>query len=194
MTQRHLWTPPTQWHQTMSSLAVALGVALSGDPVAKVTYGDTLYGWGTAELTETRKVGQGIAESDIYSLGVGARKSIGDFWVFGEFGYSYLDHTVKPSVQEEVVYTELVQAHNVYNRPVPVDQSNFDTRWEADDGLVGVIGVGYRVTPSLSLELSYRDLTVKEYQKLYTEGRDTWWQETNYISRSTTQFMVSWTF
>ena len=164
----------------------------------RAQYGDNLYIYGQYEAPEIRVVGQGLSDSEIYSVGLGARKDLGDFFIFGEFGYGYIENDIAPQVEQEVVYTHLVSRHNVYNRPVPVDQSDFNTSYDLSGGLLGAIGAGWQVTPHVDFSVAYRAFYGKERYKLWSPSVvakcDCWWQETNSRDLSSFEFRISYNF
>ena len=162
------------------------------------------YVYGQNETPNIRMLGQGIGDSSIYSLGVGARKYWGVFFVFGEVGYGVIDQGANRTIQQEIVYTELVLRHNVEFRPIPVypqgnyDQDSYETVWELDDGLLGAIGIGYQLGDHVSLTGAYRPFYVKEHIELYdAEKRKNgggWWQETRSLDLSAFEFRVEYKF
>lgn len=163
-----------------------------------------LYLWGQYEDLSVRILGQGVGDSSIASFGLGARKSIGDFFVFGEIGYGVIDEGANKTIQQEVVYTDLLMNHRVDGRPAPVllendyDQDSYDTVWELDDGFLGAVGVGYQYGP-VSLSVAYRPFYAREHIELRDEDwRELtgggWWQESRSRDLSSWQLSVGWTF
>ena len=164
-----------------------------------------LYLFGGWEDPTVRMLGQGIGKAEIFSVGVGAKKELGDgFFVFGEVGYGKIEQEHRLRIQQEVVYTELVGNHNVYKRPVPVtltgpyDQDSYETSWELDDGILGAIGVGYQFNPHLSLTGAYRPFYVAEYIHMANPGAKEagkgYWEEHRSRDLSTFQFHIVYIF
>jgi hypothetical protein len=163
-----------------------------------------LYLWGGFEEVGVRILGQPVADTEVLSVGVGARKTIGDFFVFGEVGYGFLNSEANLMVQQEVVFTELVHNHESESRPVPVtvngnyDQASYETSWDLKDGVMGRLGVGFKVTEGLSLEFSYRPFFVKEHIELWDEERREagggWWEESRNRNLSSFELGISYTF
>jgi len=163
-----------------------------------------VYVFGGYEDPTVRMLGQGVGTAEIYSLGLGARKDVGDFFVFGEIGYGKIEQEPRLGIQQETVYTELVGRHNVYNRPVPVDlggpydQTSYESSWELDDGILGAIGVGYQINPHLSVTGAYRPFYVAEYISIANPGAKEaglgYWEEHRSRDLSSFQFHVLFTF
>lgn len=174
------------------------------------------YIWGQWEDTTTRFLGQPLADTEIISFGLGWKGYFTEekrsYW-FGEIGYATLDHSINHSIQQEIVYTELVDRHYKTNRPVPVglpqdrpllqlgdkyDQVTYETKWETKDGYTGAIGVGYEITKHLVGTLAYRPLFVREHIELYDEevraSGGGWWQESRNRDYSTIQVGLRWDF
>ncbi len=199
---------------TALTLSVALGYSQYTDeegPEPEVHYKievgheeSPLYAFGGYEQLDVRMLGQAIGELDIFSVGLGARKNIGDFFVYGELGYGVLDNSPVDKIQQEIVYTELVGRHNVEFRPIPVypqgpyDQESYETVYEVDDGILGAIGVGYQPTEHLSFTIAYRPFYVREHMEIYDEERRArgggWWQESRSLDLSSWQLSTRWTF
>ena len=199
---------------TALTLSVALGYSQYTDeqgpepePHFRISVGHEdkpYYLWGQWEDLTVRMLGQGVADADIYSFGAGARKSYGDFFGFFEIGYGLVNEHPNSTIQQEIVYTELVLRHNVEFRPIPVypqgnyDQDSYETVWELDDGLLGEVGVGYQHSDNLSFTASYRPFYVREHIELYdAEQRANgggWWQESRSRDLSSFQLRVQWEF
>ena len=199
---------------TALTLSVALGYSQYTDeegpePEAhfKVEVGheeSPLYAFGGYEQLDNRILGQALGELDIFSVGLGARKNIGDFFAFGEIGYGLVDNAANMVIQQEIVYTELVGRHERPFRPIPVfpqgpyDQDSYETVYEVDDGILGAIGVGYQPTESLSFTMAYRPFYVREHMEIYDEETRAsgggWWQESRSLDLSSWQLSARWTF
>ena len=172
----------------------------------QVGHEDTpLYLFGGYEDPTVRMLGQGIGVAEIFSLGIGAKKELGDgFFVFGEVGYGKVETEPRIVIQQEVVYTELVRNHNVFNRPVPVDlggpydKNSYESSWELDDGILGAIGVGYQVNEHLSVTGAYRPFYVAEYIHIANPGAKEaglgYWEESRSRDLSSFQLHIAWTF
>ncbi len=202
----------------MSSLAAALAITVGlahSQYVDQATPGFSLklevahedspvYLWAGYEIMGIRMLGQEVSKTGIFSVGLGARKNVGDFFVFGEIGFGALDNVVDHGRQQEVVYTELVSRHNVYNRPVPLslkgpyDQTSYETLWELKEGPLGRVGGGYQFGPHLSATVSFRPFFVKEHIELWDEDKrgagGGWWQESRTRNLSSWEFGVRYTF
>ena len=163
-----------------------------------------LYLWGQYEDLSVRILGQGVGDSSIASFGIGARKSFGPYFVFGQIGYGMIDEGANEGIQQEIVYTDLLLNHRVDGRPAPVllendyDQSSYDTVWELEDGFLGSLGVGYQWN-NVGLSVAYRPFYVKEHVELRDEDwRELtgggWWQETRSRDLSSWQFNISYSF
>jgi hypothetical protein len=163
-----------------------------------------LYLWGGFEEVGVRILGQPLSDTEVLSVGIGARKTIGDFFIFGEVGYGFLNSEVNLMVQQEVIYSELVHNHESEYRPVPVsptgpyDQDSYETSWVMKDNVMGRLGVGFKVTEGLSLEFAYRPFFVKEHIELWDgENREAgrgWWEESRNRNLSSFELGISYTF
>lgn len=180
--------------------------SIEPEPSLRVQVGheeSPLYVWGQYEEATVRILGQGVGDSSITSVGLGARKSIGEFFVFGELGYGMVDEGNNKKIQQEVVYTDLLLNHRVDFRPPPVypqndyDQDSYETLWELDDGLLGEVGVGYQ-KGDWSASVGYRPFYVREHVELWDEEQRAagggWWQESRSRDLSSWRFSVSYTF
>jgi hypothetical protein len=195
------------------ALTIALGYSqYQGEEVAEATYKievsheDTpMYLWGGYEAFDSRMLGQPLAETDLFSVGLGSRKDVGDFFVFGEIGWGFISSDVNHEVQQEIIYTELVGRHNVEGRPVPVTLLNeyktsegYESVWELSDGMMWRVGVGYAPTDSLSYTLSYRPFLVEEHIEIYDQDKKAngggWWQETRSKDLSSFELAIRWSF
>jgi hypothetical protein len=156
------------------------------------------YLWGQYEELSIRTLGQGLGDSSIFSFGIGARKTMGDFFVFGELGYGFIDEGAKDIIVHEVVYTELVRNHNVYRRPVPVDPKDYESVWEVDDGFLGSVGAGYEWANDWSATVSWRPFVATEHIEIYDverkENGKGYWQETRGRDLSSFQMTIRYTF
>ena len=138
-----------------------------------------VYLWGSFDDNESGFLGQPFSKNEVMAFGFGARKTWGDFWGVVELGYASIDSSTHLKIQQEVVYTQIVQNHNVYQRPVPVDltgpydQESYTTEYELDDDFVAKVGVGYDLSEHWSVTATYRFLRPETYYNII----DTDWQE-----------------
>jgi hypothetical protein len=163
-----------------------------------------VYIWGGYEELSIRTLGQALGDSSIIGVGLGAKKSIGDFYIFGEIGYGIVDQNENLQIQQEMVYTELVHNHESEYRPVPVtvnhnyDQDSYETLWEVDNGVMGRLGVGYELVGGLNVTLAYRPFYVKERMELWDEARRAseggWWQESRTRNLSSFEVGIAYEF
>lgn len=199
---------------TSLALSVALGYsqytgneAPTAEPSFRVQVGSQekpYYAFGGYESFTPRLLGQGVADVDLFTVGVGARKTLGDFFGFFEIGYGVVDEDPKMTIQQEVVHTALVQRHATSNTPPPVNYTQpycldcYETSYELDGGLLGEVGIGYRATDQLSLTGSYRAFYVDEHMELWDEENRAngggWWQETRSRDLSSVVLRVVWEF
>ena len=177
-------------------------------PVLRLSIGSDesdLYLWGSYENKKSRLLGQSIAKTSLYGLGVGYRHSVTDkLYVAGELGYMHLDNKVREHIQQEIIFTDLVGTHHVDSRPIPVaarkpyQQDNYSTTWEVDNAITGRLAVGYKVNARLSYEFAYRPLIVKELVELYDqERRDAgrgYWMESRTHNYSTVEVGFLYSF
>ena len=197
---------------TALTLSVALGYsqytgdeAPTAEPSFRVQVGSQekpYYAFGGFESFTPRLLGQGVADVDLFSVGVGARKSHGDFFGFLELGYGVVDEDPNMLIQQEVVHTALVQRHATPNTPPPVRYTQpycldcYRTSYELDGGLFGELGVGYQHTENVSLTASYRAFYVDEHMELWDEENRAngggWWQETR--SRDLSSFQLRFVY
>ena len=156
------------------------------------------YLWAQHEELKTRILGQSIGKSSILSLGVGARKSFGDFFVFGEVGWGFIEQGAKAGVQHEVVYTELVGHHNVFPRVPPVNPHDYETSWDLDDGVLGAVGIGYQWSDHWSTSWAWRPFFVKEEIVMWDVERRArgggYWVESRSRDLSSFQLDLKYTF
>ena len=157
-----------------------------------------VYGWAGYEGLETRMLGQGVADIEMYTVGIGAEHHWDEFSVFIEGGYAFMDYYGKQNIIDEVVYTHLVTNHNVSEtRPVPAadptrpygygDQDpkyhpdNTRSSYDIEDEFIGRIGVGYQISKHLKMTASYRFLTPRERIMISDTEQVArgggWWQE-----------------
>ena len=160
--------------------------------------GKPAYLWTQYEPLKIRILGQSIGDSSILSLGIGARKSFGQSFVFAEVGWGFLEQGARASIQHEIVYTELVNHHHVPPRNIPVDPKDYETMWEVDDGWLGAVGVGYQWNDHWSSTWAWRPFFAKEHIELYDRERKAndrgYWQESRSRDLSSFQLDIRYTF
>jgi hypothetical protein len=145
---------------------------------------------GGYEQPVIRMTGQRIAETDVWSVGVGARKSFNDFYVFAEAGLAYIEEDTYDTTVHEAAYTDLVGTHAVGGRVIPVDNPyrGYEASYEAKNGPFWELGVGYQLWDHVALTASYRGLVVDQHYAIWDqERRDNgggWWEETNSLDLS----------
>ena len=163
-----------------------------------------VYVWGSYEFPEVRMLGQSLTEAHTLSLGAGQEIPIGPRWnAFWEAGWSQPFLDTHEGVQREVVYTNLVRNHNVYKRPVPVDDfRTTTTSYDLSGGPVIRLGVGYQMTEHLSLRASYKlwrpieeySLRDPTWQERTGRGEDHYWTETHWRNMDAMELWVLWKF
>ena len=162
-----------------------------------------VYLWGSLDSNETGLLGQPFSRNDILGFGLGVRKSWGDFSGFVELGYADVDQSTHEVIQQEVVYTQLVGNHNVYNRPVPVvlggryDQTSYDTRYDIKGGLMGRVGVAYELREHWSVTVAYRYFEPEVYysitgQSIARENFTATWEENTKVDMNAIELGVVW--
>jgi hypothetical protein len=136
-------------------------------------------GW---EQPKLKVLGQPVADSDMYTFGLGARKRVDLFSFFLEAGVLWTDEEPQSHIVHEVIYTHLVGNHDVHGRTVPVDPRNYDATYELDDGLFMRVGVGYHFSDNVAVTASYRasqvDTEVTIRDRDWTEGQGYWREDT----------------
>ena len=164
-----------------------------------------VYVWGQYEELTTRMVGQRLGNSSITSFGLGVKHHFDKkLYVFGELGYGIVDEGSQDIVQQEVVYTLLVDHHLQPFRPLPVyptgpyDQDSYETLWEVEDSILGSIGIGYQAWDNVAFTVAYRPFYAKETVELWdADSRANgggWWQESNSRNYSSVEFKIKWSF
>lgn len=155
-----------------------------------------VYGVLQYEEPTIRMRGQPLGDSQLLTVGLGARKYWGNFFVMGEFGFTIVEEGARERIQREVTYTELVDRHNVTGRPVPFDRKGYETLWELDHGFSGAVGIGWVLWEHVVLTASYRALYVDEHIEVWDpvrrEEKGQWWQESR--SRDLSAFQGTVTY
>lgn len=162
------------------------------------------YLWASNTEQENFVLGQGISTIDANAFGFGLKHKVSPkVTVFGEIGYSLNNETNDVVIQQEVIYTYLVDRHNVFNRPVPVevnrpyDQESYETTYTIENSFMAKIGVEYSVTDWFSVGAAYRFNRMEAKFELYDqERRDAgqgYWEERQTLDAGAfeVQFLVN---
>ena len=151
----------------------------AGDPSVQLKVGGSLYAWGAYEKPDLFLVGQEIGSAEILSVGVGYRYD----GVFIEFGYFEPDVSTVQNIRDEGVTTTLNNHHGWAGT-----RRFDDTTYDIKGGYGGRIGVSHRMSKRLSVQASYRFLTLTEEMDAtvgvcgWPEAEESpdcesWWQE-----------------
>jgi hypothetical protein len=140
-------------------------------------------GW---DQPKVKVLGQPIADTNIYTFGLGTWYEVGSVSLFVESGLALVDPEIDSGVQQEVVYTYLVGRHNVEGRPVPVDVVNgnegYTSSYEVDDAPFLRIGAQWQVFEHVAVSASYRFLEADTEMFIkrsgWEEGKG-YWREDN---------------
>jgi len=147
------------------------------------------YLWTSYEELEVRMLDQPIADTNMYSFGVGFQHEFeNELTLFMEAGWAVMDDSIRPNIRDEVVYTKLVKTHAVEGRVIPADPPEFDndsfTSYELEDAFIGRVGLRYQIYNHIAMSVGYRMLTAKEHYELWDQSQRFgpyklgWWQET----------------
>lgn len=147
-----------------------------------------VYVWTSYSQQENFVLGQGIADIDSFDFGFGTRTDVAtNVALFLEAGYSVNDQNNSVEAQQEVVYTYLVDRHNVATRPIPVNvpgdyvTDTYSTVYDLEPGFVAKIGAEFQVTDNFSVNAAYRFERMEARFELYDGNNRTnglgWWQE-----------------
>lgn len=166
-----------------------------------------VYGWieRSSGNQRVRLLGQEVTELSDTSFGVGVNHYITyRLSVFGEVGGSVLKASNKEVVQQEVVYTYLVDRHNVYDRPIPVttlypyDQTSYNTDLEYKQSLIFRVGAAYDISHNWRVSAAYKNYSAVATTSLYdAELRQSgggYWTENNNINLSSFELRVEYKF
>jgi hypothetical protein len=148
-------------------------------------------GW---EQPKLKVLGQPIADSDAYSIGVGARKQWDDFSVFLETGMVLMDESPNHSVQQEVVYTQLANNHAVTGRDFYWDDNDYSTSYDVEDGLFLRVGLGYNLTENVAVTASYRASQLDAEMSMVSEDGRHEWREDTTVDLGAFEVAVRWEF
>jgi opacity protein-like surface antigen len=166
-----------------------------------------VYLWGSYDNNETGFLGQPFANNDVMGFGIGAKHWVANrLYIFGEIGYASVDTSTRLRIQQEVVYTEIVRNHNVYQRPVPVDltgpydQASYTTEYEIDDGYMTRVGLGWELNDNLGVSVAYRYFRPDTYYNIVDTdwqertGSDGYWEENSTTNLDAFEIGVQWTW
>lgn len=157
-----------------------------------------VYGTVGYDSPRYKLLGQPLADTDLLSVGLGARKSWGDILGYVETGWTFVDTSVNALVQEEIVYTNLVGRHAVRGVILPVTPGDYETSWEADDALFLRVGVQYQLMEHLAVGASYRFLQVDTEMKLYDQDNYDrglgYWREDNTVDFGAAEVNLVFTY
>lgn len=163
-----------------------------------------VYVWGSYNKQGNYVLGQKISVIDAPSFGLGVKYCLTPtLRLFGEVGYSFNNQDNRIGTQQEVVYTYLVDRHNVFNRPIPVnvqypyDQDSYATTYEIDNSVVAKIGIEYQVNDWFSVNGTFKYNRMNVLFELYDEEQRAngfgYWMEDETMDASAleVQFLVN---
>jgi hypothetical protein len=165
-----------------------------------------VYVWGSYKKQSMSLLGQDMGDNSTLAAGLGFEAPIlPKVSLFAEAGYGWYSLDADKTVQQETVFTYLVDRHNVHeSRPIPVkvrhpyDQDSYETTFELSDGLIGRVGVTYHVTSNVKLDIAYRhqrmDTLYEVYDKESRAAGGGWWQERTVIDASAIEMRLNWRF
>jgi hypothetical protein len=165
-----------------------------------------VYVWGSYNKQKLSLLGQDMGDNTTAAAGIGFEAPIlPKLSLFAEAGYGWYSLDADRTVQQETVFTYLVDRHNVHeSRPIPVtvngpyDQDSYETTFELSDGLIGRVGVTYHVTSYIKLDVAYRhqrmDTLYEIYDKESRAAGGGWWQERTVIDASAIEMRLNWRF
>jgi hypothetical protein len=165
-----------------------------------------VYAWGSYGKQGISLLGQDMGDNSTLAAGLGFEAPIlPKVSLFAEVGHgwNYTDADMK--VQQETVFTYLVDRHGVHeSRPIPVtvngpyDQDSYETTYEISDGLIGRFGATFHATEHIKLDVAYRHQRMNTLYEIYDlESRAAgggWWQERTVIDASAIEMRVNWRF
>lgn len=159
---------------------------------------DNVYFWSDYEEPDIKFRGQPLATTDIIGVGLGARKKWNHASAFIEFGYGFVDADVKDHVQQEIIYTELVDNHDVEGRNIPFPSRGYQSSYEIDDALIARIGVGIEVTDQVTVKASWKAMKAdQEYAVWDAQKREAgggYWREDTTYDFSAFEFGIYYTY
>ena len=162
-----------------------------------------VYAWAGYEAPRLRMLGQPMADSDIFSAGLGVEKGVAHgVSVFLEGGYSFISLDKNENVVDEVSYSQLAQNHAVGGRVPPVCAYNpgcYEYSYDVDDGFVARIGAAWALSEHLSVTGAYKwtyldqEITIFDPERRY-EGDGGYWREDNTADLSAFELGIWYTF
>ena len=167
------------------------------------------YAWGNLSYGQGYLVGQSVSDLFTASGGVGYEHGLTERINFrAEAGLAYPIHRTDHAIQQEVLYTYLVDRHAVDpSRPVPVttlypyDQESYESEFHIDYGTVLSVGLEFEVTEKVRVYAKYKYFHPKAVLEIWDEelsargnGTGGWWQEYRSIDMSTFQLGIGWEF
>jgi hypothetical protein len=165
-----------------------------------------VYAWGSYGHQSVSLLGQSIGDNAQLAAGLGFEAPIlPKLSLFAEVGQAWHSLDANETIQQETVFTYLVDRHHVHeSRPVPVvvagdyDQDSYETTFDIRDGLVARIGATYHVNDHVKLDLAYRHQRMDTLYEIYDQERRAgglgWWQEKTAIDASAIELRLNWRF
>lgn len=151
-----------------------------------------------------RFMGQGLAESNLISLGLGVSQRWGKFSVFTELAYVDLDSTYSAKDIDELAYTYLVGRHAVGDREIPLDegcayteQECYTAEYEIEDSAYSLtVGAGWQVWQNVRVTASYRFMDVDTLIAIKANPleRAGWWQEKDKLDYGKAEITILYTY
>lgn len=179
-------------------LGISLNIATAGDVLdyeedygvhVKVQHETfPVYGWASYQQGEFFILGQGVADTQAPSVGLGVTRDITPrLSVFAETGMAFNKLSNDKPIVQETAYTYLVGRHEVENRPVPVtvnypyDQESYDTTYAVDNAFVAKLGLNFQISDSWSTSVAYRYSVANTLIEIFDFGAKEaglgWWME-----------------
>jgi len=165
-----------------------------------------VYAWGSYGSQSVSLLGQGIGDNTTIATGLGFTAPVlPKISLFAEVGQAWYSLEADEKIQQETVFTYLVDRHNVHeSRPVPVaisgnyDQESYETTFDIKDGLIARIGATYHVNDHVKLDLAYRHQRMDTLYEIYDqESRAAgfgFWLEDTTIDASAIELRLNWRF
>lgn len=135
------------------------------------------------ETPKVRMLGQPLGDSTIWTFGFGGKQKWERLTFFAEFGYAVIDVKTNHDVQEEIIYTDLVDTHHSKFRPIPVDPRDYEHSYEIDNALMGRLGISIDLFPHTKLSASARWMEADQEGAIWdpvrrAENRGYWREDT----------------
>jgi len=165
-----------------------------------------LYGWGSVGTRDITLLGQNLGPMSGLSGGLGVKHNMSDkLSLFAEAGYSFNNTSTEEIIQQEIVFTRLVDRHQVHpSRPIPVDvnfpydQESYATTYKVDNNMVYRIGIGYSLMDNLEIDAHYTFSQVPTKMEMYDEERREagggYWEEHETIDSGGFGIRMMWRF